>query len=186
MDGRGIINYTVGDRVGKWTVSGPVAHIGVAKNRAYPVICDCGNRSVVVATALKNRKSVQCTSCGHRLTGQKRQIEVRAQTTTAALAYYKKAAQRRDILFELSKEEFETIIYQNCFYCGRPPSNTVTIRRLEKVVGNYSGVDRISPLEGYTKTNCVPCCRLCNESKRTMTLEEFKKWISKVYERLCT
>ncbi len=45
----------------------------------------------------------------------------------------------------------------------------------------HNGVDRLDNAKGYTLENSVPCCKHCNIAKRSMTVDEFKQWISKVY-----
>jgi hypothetical protein len=46
----------------------------------------------------------------------------------------------------------------------------------------YNGLDRVNNSKGYTRTNVVPCCIICNNAKRTLSLSEFLEWIGQVYE----
>ena len=68
--------------------------------------------------------------------------------------------------FELTSEEFENIITQNCHYCGQ----------------TGHGIDRIDSSKGYTKTNTVPCCTKCNMMKHTYSQDDFLSHIKKIYE----
>lgn len=64
---------------------------------------------------------------------------------------YKKNAKRRNIDFNLSKEEFYNLTSQPCFYCGD--------------LKQYNGIDRINSKQSYNLKNCVPCCTICNKMK---------------------
>lgn len=74
---------------------------------------------------------------------------------------YIKCAKIRNIGFELSKEDFETLVLQSCYYCG------------ESNEGEVIGVDRIDSLMKYTINNCVPCCKTCNFMKGTLSKTTF-------------
>ncbi len=45
----------------------------------------------------------------------------------------------------------------------------------------YNGVDRVDKSIGYTKTNCVTCCSICNMSKRQLSLQEWLHWVDRIY-----
>lgn len=64
---------------------------------------------------------------------------------------YKKNAKKREIEFDLSKEDFYNITALPCHYCGNNES--------------YNGIDRINSSLGYQPSNCVPCCEVCNKMK---------------------
>ena len=74
---------------------------------------------------------------------------------------YIKCAKVRNIGFELSKEEFETLVLQSCYYCG------------ESKEGEVVGVDRLDSLIKYVINNCVPCCKTCNFMKGTLSKTTF-------------
>ena len=44
-----------------------------------------------------------------------------------------------------------------------------------------NGVDRIDSNKGYTKDNCVPCCKICNQMKSNIDIGTFLTQISKIY-----
>jgi hypothetical protein len=71
---------------------------------------------------------------------------------------YSHSASVRKILFELSKEEFDQLTVQPCFYCQRPSG---------------CGVDRVDNNVGYTMKNCVACCSLCNKFKKNWDIDFF-------------
>jgi hypothetical protein len=71
--------------------------------------------------------------------------------------YYKQDAKKRNLAFDLSKEDFIYIVGLNCFYCG----------------DSGYGIDRLVNNIGYIKFNCVPCCTLCNKMKSNRELSVF-------------
>ena len=99
-------------------------------------------------------------------------------------ASYRYGAKVRNIWFDLSFPEFIAIRIQECFYCGgvamveRRSLNSET-KKLEIVLRN--GIDRLDNDSGYIKENCVPCCKWCNLMKSNMSLEEFFKRITQIY-----
>ena len=55
-------------------------------------------------------------------------------------------------------------------------------KRLSDYVLKCNGIDRIDSSKGYTVENSVACCKYCNTAKNTMSVDEFLKWIGRVYE----
>lgn len=96
-----------------------------------------------------------------------------------AWSRYRAGAKKRNYPFELSLEDFQSIVLQNCFYCGSFPSIKVKAAISEIT---HSGIDRINNSEGYYLSNCIPCCHPCNYAKSNKTQEEFLMWVKKVYE----
>lgn len=63
--------------------------------------------------------------------------------------------------YDFTDEEIQKFLQQSCFYCG----DTENI-----------GLDRIDNSIGHCKSNCLPCCALCNLTRgNRYTVEEFKK-----------
>ena len=61
-----------------------------------------------------------------------------------------------------------TLIYADCYYCGKFPNKV-------------NGIDRVNNSVGYTYDNCVPCCKRCNYLKNKTTQEEFAQWVIDIY-----
>ncbi len=139
-------------------------------------ICDCGNE-VWIKTS--NIISGNSTSCGcYRFN----RMDFGEGTVNRIMLGYKKAAERKNIEFSLTRQEFKDFIDANCFYCSSVPS---TYRKPSN--GNYggytyNGIDRVNNSLGYTKDNCVTCCEVCNKSKRDMTIVKFKEWVKMLVE----
>jgi hypothetical protein len=64
---------------------------------------------------------------------------------------YLSNAQRRNIEFSLTLEDFEFYWQNPCYYCNSPIKSI--------------GLDRVDNSIGYIKTNIVPCCWICNNAK---------------------
>jgi len=67
-------------------------------------------------------------------------------------ATLKRYALRRGIAMRLSFRRFCVLRSYNCIYCTGPLPRT-----------GY-GIDRKDNSKAYTIENCVPCCRVCNET----------------------
>ena len=85
-----------------------------------------------------------------------------------ALKAYKNNAKRRSLEFSLAPEQFHVILTLPCRYCGVTPS---------------VGVDRLINNEGYTCTNSVPCCSICNSMKSRLSESEFYQHLEKIHAR---
>lgn len=82
---------------------------------------------------------------------------------------YKQGAVKRSLVFSLTREEFETIIGKSCYYCGTAPS----LRNVNGCDLVCNGIDRKDSSFGYYQENCLPCCKICNVMKSTMTCNDF-------------
>lgn len=83
---------------------------------------------------------------------------------------YKKGAKSRNIIFNLSKEQFYNLISQPCYYCGEKEKD-------------YNGIDRVNSQQGYEINNCVPCCEYCNKMKLDYTTEFWFLHMKKIINR---
>ncbi len=95
------------------------------------------------------------------------------------LAIYKNGAADRELRFDLSDEEFWQLTSGDCYYCGTEPKQ---LSRKGSVSGayTYNGIDRKDNSIGYTMSNCVSCCKVCNFSKRTSSDIEFTQHCCKI------
>jgi hypothetical protein len=139
-------------------------------------ICACGNTGETFLTLISNKKTVSC-GCWNAL---KQQKPTGIGAARACFSSRKADAKRRQLQWTLSFKEYHRITQQNCFYCNKLPSNEYGS---DNYNGNffYSGLDRVNNLLGYSKQNCVPCCKECNHAKGMMTMVEFKQHITKIY-----
>lgn len=76
---------------------------------------------------------------------------------------YERGARERNLRFEISKEDFENLIYNNpCYICSRFSSKY-----------HHNGIDRVDNSKGYTLDNCKSCCGDCNFLKRNIDHDTF-------------
>jgi len=82
---------------------------------------------------------------------------------------YKSKAKHRNLVFDLTVDEFNEITSKPCHFCGDK----------EKI-----GIDRKQNNIGYTLENSLPCCYVCNWSKRDLDYNVFLKHIRKQFNHL--
>lgn len=87
---------------------------------------------------------------------------------------YIQGAKARNMLFALSKKEFEEITSKPCFYCGEYSGEYLGYK--------YSGVDRIDSTAGYTFDNVIPCCTMCNKMKLDYNVEQWFEKMKQILE----
>lgn len=128
--------------------------------------CGCLQREALAKTVAIYRRKPYGESCFNSLFG-----------------LYRAGAKRRGFCFDLTPNEFAKLVAQPCFYCGCQPSSK---HRRSSCYGEfvYSGIDRVKNTVGYTLENCVPCCQICNNAKRTLSLVEFVEWITRIHRHI--
>jgi hypothetical protein len=130
-------------------------------------LCDCGIKKIINGD---NLKSGSICSCGC-LKKEWEQGNARAINKNKLFNEYKGRAKQKGLPFILSKERFFGVISEECYYCGSEPLN-----------GFYNGIDRIDSKIGYIEKNIVPCCWKCNQAKNKTDVNDFYKWVDKIYE----
>ena len=168
--------------------------------------CDCGKSVTVSRTSIRvfearggsPTKTWNCVpSCGCSLQEgilkprphykfKKPRPEGNAGKNTL-LKCYRNAARKRDFEWSLTSEDFDLLTASTCHYCGVGPC------RLKKSEGRdrgqdylYNGIDRLDNSLGYTRSNSLPCCSICNWAKHTMEYDTFISWLDRVarYKRI--
>lgn len=71
---------------------------------------------------------------------------------------YKKNAEKKGVIFELTKKVWETLIKGRCVYCKRTPTT-------------WFGIDRAIPSLGYVIDNVFSCCFDCNVDKHVNEID---------------
>lgn len=92
---------------------------------------------------------------------------------------YMRGAKNRNIDFNLSKEEIYEIVTMDCHYCGVEPKKSDVSK---KYVDYFSGIDRKDNSLGYTKSNSVACCGVCNRAKNNMNYGEFLSYTKQIFD----
>jgi 5-methylcytosine-specific restriction endonuclease McrA len=130
--------------------------------------CDCGKECISVGYQVKSGLIRSCGCLRRSKDVQKSGVKIFFQD-------YRYGAQSRNYSFKLSLKEFTKIVNQDCYYCGLKPE-----QRYRKFKFIANGIDRLNNKKGYTKTNCVSCCSICNKAKSTMELSDFTEWIERL------
>ena len=94
--------------------------------------------------------------------------------STPNFSNYQKSANKRNIEFIITEDDFNLIIENACYLCG-----------LQSSEENKNGIDRFKNNIGYTLENSKPCCGHCNLLKKDLTFEkliEIARTIESKYE----
>lgn len=161
-------------------------HKGFKSTAKFKYRCDCGSIGYVTRGSLFKPIKPQ-TNCGcverERLHEPKKQFRLRLPfgeyAKRTVLLHYRSAARRVGRTWALSDEQFYQIVTSNCYYCGCPPSNKLDKGKFSGFY-IYSGIDRIVNSLGYEPTNVLPCCKVCNHAKHTMSHDDFIAWATRV------
>lgn len=90
---------------------------------------------------------------------------------------------------EIDLQTFYSISQLPCYYCDTMGSNCYNVYLKDKKASQnardnayfyYNGLDRINSSRRHEIDNVVPCCKYCNNAKKNMSLEDFKKWILRI------
>lgn len=173
-----------GTKIGYWKVL-----TWEKDKKKYKVECVCGTVKLKPRLGLleKNSRSCGCKSLDLRFKTkiEESTLEDRMISRYAAIYNgYESSAKRKELLFEISLEYFMILAQQNCEYCGHSPRAFLFTNKTQRLYGTdytkYNGVDRVDNTIGYTKNNCVPCCKICNYAKRNMAHEDWNEWLKDI------
>lgn len=153
-----------------------------SRNASYKCRCDCGKEYITYQHRLITNNT---TSCGCYPVERCKNKEITNQKPVGQAAInnyykcYKSSAKYRKIEFNLSKEDFTKLIFQNCYYCGIIPSKVHPASSTRNINGRIlvNGIDRINSKLGYNHENCRSCCEQCNRAKLDYTEKEFDDWL---------
>lgn len=142
----------------------------------WTCLCSCGNKKDVVCNVLLDGRVVSC-GCYWL---EKISISPGQAEINSLFLDYQNGARNRKYSFTLSKSDFETIIKQDCIYCGCKPSKFKQNSKSSKGI-YFNGIDRVNNSKGYETSNCVPCCHICNRAKAGMSQKDFLEWVKKCF-----
>jgi hypothetical protein len=177
-----------GQRFGRWTVISDTGNHGKSR---WNCQCDCGTERIVLGFSLKSGQSKSCGCSTYELlskfmTGFHKKGGLIKESTARnrVLRAYRKGAESRGLVFNLTDTLFDKLIASPCFYCGQEPSN-----RQSTIRGGiflYSGIDRKDASIGYTPDNVVACCFICNDMKGTLSYDDFIEQLNKIsHHQVC-
>ena len=156
------------------------------KSRKYILRCECGSESKVNCTYIKQsftNKNILlgCKNCTKNTKRKHLWLDDFESAKRKVYLRYKSKAEEREYCFELQENEFFKIIQENCIYCGQEPNMELKDSGRNSFDGfKFNGVDRVDNSIGYILGNSVPCCKICNMAKSTLTKTEFFEWTKRV------
>jgi hypothetical protein len=91
---------------------------------------------------------------------------IRKNKNIVSFKYVKRNAEKRNLTFLLTKDEYTKLCEGKCYLCG---------------VSSFTlGIDRKDPSRGYIKENSYSCCGTCNMMKASFTYDEFMKKVEQI------
>lgn len=169
-------NISVGDTFGKLTVEG-FTHIPHLRRWKVNCSCSCGGSK---SSLMRNFQRGCTTHCGCE--NKQRKLKQPAQTSliNRLIGSYKSNAKTRELVCDLTKEDFKILFKGDCYLCGKPPSRDFKCKNYEEVY-TYSSIDRVDSKKGYELDNVKSCCTECNYLKSGKDLTEFLEQIYNIY-----
>jgi hypothetical protein len=146
--------------------------------------CDCGKETFVMSSNLIRGNTRSCGCLFNDTIHEVKSLPYGISSFNSLYSSYIGSAKKRNLSFELTRDEFINLVQQNCFYCGNPPTQFRRDRQKINGLYLYNGIDRLDNNVGYELDNCVPCCVTCNYAKRTRNYNEFIDWLHKVCNHL--
>ena len=143
--------------------------------------CECGKERIVVGNSLRRGLTKSCGCLNVEVASKSNKLKSGLSNMRIVMSYYKRNAKKKGLKFELTEKQFTELTKQECYYCGVKPYRIQKLRKNGEYV--YNGLDRIDNDKGYAINNVVSCYAKCNYAKRNMSLQEFKEWIERVYDK---
>jgi len=146
--------------------------------------CVCGREKWIRHEHVKGRR-VQSCGC---LNYEPRCKDPTERAARRYRAYARNSAKVRGLTFDLDLSTLRGLIFQLCFYCEEKPTRVFDMDPRPYAVPTMPchGLDRLDSSKGYTLSNVVPCCFLCNMMKWNSTPEDFLLRVEKVAARAAT
>jgi hypothetical protein len=162
-----------GNRYGRLLVESFIGVKGHGRPRIawWLCLCDCGNKLKTRGTSLRFGRTKSC-GCYHDelVKNGTHRLPKNEAAFNSVYRRIRGGATKRNLIWELTKEEVKNLVRLNCFYCG-----AVAQRIKNEVNGSvlWNGIDQKLPCAGYTLQNCVTCCYECNRMKLNIPFGKF-------------
>lgn len=143
--------------------------------------CDCGKVLVIPSNQLSSGRTQSCGCTKGARISKKNSVPVKIRVEKELFNNYKYSAKRRGIEFQITRDQFISFLYNNCYYCESPPIGYYTKKRVTGDEKHYfNGIDRVDNKLGYVLENCITCCKYCNQAKSDLSKEEFISLVKKI------
>lgn len=162
-----------GKTFGNLTVTSFDSERSKTKIKYWNCLCSCGETVSVKSGDLTSGRTRGCGCLRRKKSHEEYAVD-------KIIIRYKN--NRRENEWSLSPHDVKDIVTKNCFYCDAPPGNTIRGRKNEPVY-LHSGIDRMDNNRGYLRSNCVPCCRICNMMKNSLDLGLFLSHIRRIVNK---
>jgi hypothetical protein len=177
-----LIHELQGMRFEKLTVVSRAGTTNSGKTK-WKCRCDCGKETISQTRHLLEGRRISCGCL--KLDKSRFRQPTQSQVLKNILRNYKNGAKARNYEFSLSNDEFSSLIFGACHYCGNPGHGNQSIsyscnNQKTKVSVAHNGIDRMDNNLGYIKDNCVTCCEICNRSKMRMGFIEFIEYLDRI------
>ena len=165
----------IGFRKGRLTVTDfSHSHIQPSgqKRAIWKAICDCGVEKLISTSNLTHGNTV---SCGCKLREGNRKKDYGEASFNHKYNSYEARARthKKKLVFELTKDQFRTLVAAPCHYCGAVGSCNTKARPTSNGAFTSNGIDRLDSSVGYVLSNCVSCCKICNLMKNDLAYDQF-------------
>lgn len=177
-------------------VFGRLTVINRAKNAKqgqarWSCICICGNNTVSTSRSLLVGTTRSCgclnkETISKKMTGKSPVTKKAYKESSFNHMYrnYQYGAKKRNLKWNLTKDQFKQLTSSICYYCGIEPYNEYRSTKSFNGFYIYNGIDRVDNNKGYVPENCLPCCKFCNRAKFNLLSSEFIENIKRIYKHL--
>lgn len=156
--------------------------------------CECGKEKYV---SLYDFKAGKIASCGcfkseimNDIRRHNKEEDRERQILYREYSHIRKRNRQKGFKDIFSFDYYRKIAIGKCYYCGAEPSRVLLDREHSRGKDIYTssttvivnGIDRKDSEKGYTEDNSVACCPTCNFAKHTLSEQEFKEWIIRIYK----
>lgn len=158
-------------------------YAGTGRRQFFDCICICRRLFRARVDSIKAGTTKSCGCLTGDLISRKNRLPDNQGALNLVLRHYTGNAKKRKLKFDLSLDNFRKLVFDKCYYCGiepRPSTFTTSQENRRDKEICYNGVDRIDNSIGYTISNCVTCCSVCNGAKSDLSFEDFKNWIKRL------
>lgn len=169
-----------GNRYGKLTV---LSFVRTNKLTSFwKCLCDCGKSIITRGNTLRSGQVKSCGKCNIFVVNEESVFKRRWRSI-------KSGARKRKLIVEITYEDFKEMAKLPCYYCRTEPTKSWIKSRAVDADGNtivayadLHGLDRLDSTIGYTIENVVTCCLICNRMKSDLSVEQFYRKVSEIYE----
>jgi hypothetical protein len=156
--------------------------IGNTFRKMFKVKCKCGEKFDTPGTSLRTGKIKSCSACAWAERSEVVRIKTQAETVFTKRILNR--AKKKNIEVTITAEEYIRKAKENCAYCGDKAKEANGTARIGENLLEINGLDRVDSSHGYTESNTVSCCRICNTMKASLSKEDFLKHIEKIHNNV--